>query len=102
MRTALISALTLLASWPAAAQTPSSNAVGECTLIVDPTALRLCVESARQTRPASSFDPAGQTTGANGSTAIDLLPRPPRRGTRKALDGSGPAPVAPAGRPIIP
>lgn len=55
-------------------QTPQSNAVGECTLVVDPTALRLCVESARQTRPASTFDPTATSSSAPGSTAADLLP----------------------------
>jgi hypothetical protein len=54
-------ALTALTATGAAAQAvPATNDVATCTLIVDPTAQRLCLESARQSRPAATFDPTAQ------------------------------------------
>lgn len=44
----------------ALAQVPATNDIANCTLIADPTAQRLCIESARQSRPASTFDPTAQ------------------------------------------
>ena len=87
-RGVMIVALAFAAS-PALAQVQPTNAVGDCTRIVDPTALRQCVESSRQSRPASTFDPSAVTTGSTGSTALDLQPRgrrstPPKPATEKA------------------
>jgi hypothetical protein len=39
---------------------PATNDIANCTLIADPTAQRLCYESARQSRPAATFDPTAQ------------------------------------------
>ncbi|MGX7706278.1 hypothetical protein [Methylobacterium sp. Gmos1] len=58
-----LTALTLaaLAATGAAAQAvPATNDIASCTLIADPTAQRLCLESARQSRPAATFDPTAQ------------------------------------------
>lgn len=78
-RGGMVLALAFVAS-PSWAQVSPTNAVGDCTRIVDPTALRRCVESSRQSRPASTFDPSVVTAAASGgSTAIDLLPPRGRR-----------------------
>lgn len=81
---------------PSWAQVQPTNAVGDCTRNVDPTALRQCVESSRQSRPASTFDPsATAATGNGGSTAIDLLPRGRRAAAAKvpAEKAAGDAPA---------
>lgn len=70
----LVPALTLcLACWglivaqtaPASAQVRPTNEVTRCTLIVEPTAQRACIESALQSRPAATFDPTVQKPRAD-------------------------------------
>lgn len=69
----------------AQAQVQPPNRVSDCTLIVDPTALRACVESARQSRPAAIFDPSITPSAESGSAPADLLPRRTRQ-MRKSPD----------------
>ncbi|MGU3539191.1 hypothetical protein [Methylobacterium sp. A54F] len=52
--------LVALAPWGASAQAPGTNEIASCSLIADPTAQRLCYETARQGRPAATFDPTAQ------------------------------------------
>ena len=57
------SALILLATaWSrcASAQPLATDDIASCSIIRDPTAQRLCIESARQSRPASAFDPTAE------------------------------------------
>lgn len=56
----------------AAAEAQATRNIESCTLITDPTALRLCLESSRQRRPASSFDPAARPTDERKGTGPDL------------------------------
>ena len=58
-RTGLSAAL-VIAAQSVAAQGVSTNDVTNCSIIADPTAQRLCIESARQSRPASTFDPTAE------------------------------------------
>jgi hypothetical protein len=56
-------ALILLATaWSqcAGAQGLATNDIASCSIIRDPTAQRICIESARQSRPASTFDPTAE------------------------------------------
>lgn len=57
MRRTLAALALALLGHPAAAQAPATNALSNCALIADPTAQRLCLQSAQQARPAASFDP---------------------------------------------
>ncbi|UHC16876.1 hypothetical protein LRS73_02840 [Methylobacterium currus] len=82
----------VLAATEAVAQAvPATNDVANCTLIADPTAQRLCLESARQSRPAATFDPTAQKQRAErrpppGRDALSPVP--------KATGGAGAKPAA--------
>lgn len=90
LRRSLMSLAAVLAGMgTCSGQTPPSNAVGDCSLVVDPTALRLCVESARQARPASTFDPAGRPQAGTRTIPGDLASRP-RKGARPDRPASPP------------
>lgn len=97
-------ALAALPLGGAFAQTTPSNNVADCTLVQDPTALRLCVESTRQSRPASTFDPSAPQATTGNTIGMDLLPYPPRRGGsgRAAPVKEGDAPKASGQRSYIP
>ncbi|AWN48628.1 hypothetical protein DK419_21590 [Methylobacterium terrae] len=74
--------LAALAATGALAQSvPATNDVAACTLIADPTAQRLCLESARQSRPAATFDPTAQKQRAErrpppGRDALSPVTKP--------------------------
>ena len=59
IRGLLVFTLAALYTQTALAQ-PPTNDVASCSLLVDPTAQRLCIESAQQSRPAATFDPTAQ------------------------------------------
>lgn len=94
-------ALTLAAAAsPSRAQpVPATNDVAACSLLADPTAQRSCIESARQKRAATSFDPSatrskapraraqdGDLTGLRRSTDAGRRPRRSTGSTAPATD----------------
>lgn len=87
MRRTLAALALALLGHPAAAQAPATNALSNCALIADPTAQRLCLQSAQQARPAAAFDPTAQ------KLRTERNPAGPRR---DALSPPAPVPSQPA------
>lgn len=77
---------------------PATNDVAACSLLADPTAQRSCIESARQKRAASSFDPSATRSKAPRARAQDGdvtgLRRSTDAGRRPRRSTGSPAPAA--------